>query len=110
MPVSPEFVTKACARLSEVRPVTFKKMFGGLGFYCEGEFFAVGDDDKICFKVDERTVASYEERGMGPWMMGGQENPAYRELPQEIFDDLGRLGEWIDAAVEVSRRKKVKKK
>lgn len=109
MPVSPEFVATATARLSEVRPISFKKMFGGLGFYCDEVFFAVGDDDRLYFKVDDATVGEYEVRGMGPWLMGDQVNNAYRELPQEIFRDDDQLGEWIDRAVSAARRRKAGK-
>lgn len=109
MPLSPGYYDAALARLQAARPITHRKMFGGAGFYLDGVFFGIADDDKVCFKVDSETRARYEDLGMGPWMMGGEVNDAYRELPSAILDDPEQLGGWIDEAVEVARRKANKK-
>lgn len=109
MPLSPDFYRSTLAQLSSARPVTVKKMFGGAGVYFGEAFFCILDDDKIFFKVDEATVGAFEEAGMGVWMMGGQPNAKYRELPAAVFEDLETLGDWIDASVEVARRKPARK-
>ncbi len=108
MPVSPDFVTRVSRQLSEARPIRIKKMFGGLGIYLDEAFFGVCDDDGTFFKVDESNLKRYEEAGMGPWMMGGVLNDKYRQVPEAVMDEPGELGEWIDAAAEVARRKKGK--
>ncbi|HTQ09894.1 MAG TPA: TfoX/Sxy family protein [Fimbriimonadaceae bacterium] len=106
MPITPAFTTRVTKQLTEARPVTTRKMFGGLGMYHEGVFFGVCDDDKTFFKVDEQTVGMYDSHGMGPWLMGAEINDKYREVPEAIMSDPGELGEWIDAAVGVARRRK----
>jgi DNA transformation protein len=83
-------------------------MFGGLGLYCEGTFFAVVDNDRLFFKVDAETEGAYEALGADGWVIEG-DPPApmpYREVPASILSDPGQLGEWIDAAVGVALRKK----
>jgi len=35
--------------LGAVRPVTARRMFGGVGFYAEGLFFAIATDDLLYF-------------------------------------------------------------
>ena len=64
-----------------------RKMFGGLGIYLGDAFFGICDDDQTFFKVDEQTVEQYENRGMGPWIMGGEINDKYRQVPEEIMAD-----------------------
>jgi DNA transformation protein and related proteins len=98
MPVSREFAALVSERLSEVRPVRIKPMFGGLGIYHGDVFFAVADDDRLFFKVSPETVGEYDGFGMGPWVLGGTENLKYREVPPAIFEDPSVLGGWIDAA------------
>lgn len=102
MPLSPEFYRSTLDRLSSIRPITAKRMFGGAGVYLDGAFFCVLDDDKIFFKVDSKTATEYEAAGMGPWMMGGQPNDKYRELPPHVLDHDDLLGEWMDASARVA--------
>lgn len=110
MSVSKQFVEETAVALSAARPVTFKKMFGGTGYYCEDAFFAVGDDDHLFFKVDDLTRGSFLEHGMEVWICGGQEMHAYREVPSHVLTDPVLCGTWIDAAVGAARRLKSKKK
>jgi DNA transformation protein len=106
MPLSPEFLSRVNTQLSAARPVRTRKMFGGLGIYLDEAFFGVCDDDKTFFKVDDTNIEAYESRGMGSWIMGGQINDKYREVPGDVMADPGELGDWIDAAAEVAKRKK----
>jgi DNA transformation protein and related proteins len=108
MPLSAEFLSRATAQLNAARPVRTRKMFGGLGIYLGEAFFGVCDDDKTFFKVDDENIQEYESRGMGPWIMGGQINDNYREVPDGVMADPGELGDWIDAAAEVAARRKKK--
>lgn len=96
------------ARLGASRPIRARRMFGGVGLYCDEVFFAVLDDDRVFFKTDEQTRPQYEAAGMGQWAIESPSGGAmpYHEVPAEVLDDPRRLGEWIDAAVEVARRKK----
>jgi DNA transformation protein len=110
MPVTPGFVEATVSQLQKARPIRSKPMFGGLGIYLDEVFFCVADDDRLYFKVDPETVASYEEKGMGPWMLGGDPNLNYREVPPDVFADVDTLGEWIDASAEAAVRLKKKTK
>jgi len=110
MPLSPEYYASTLGTLSTARPVTARKMFGGAGYYLEATFFAIADDDRLFFKVDSANLASYEERGMEPWVLEGKPSPNYRELPEEIFRNPEELGHWIDASVAAAVRLKSKKK
>lgn len=106
MPVTKEFTERVVAQMSAARPIRHRPMFGGLGFYLDEAFFAVGDDDRLFFKVSSETAPLYEAHGMGPWFCAGVENLKYREVPSVVLDDPDTLGKWMDAAAAVARQKK----
>lgn len=112
MPVTKEYCEAALARLAEARPIRSRKMFGGVGIYCQEVFFAVIDDDRLYFKVDEQTEPAYLEHGSAIWTIEGPEAGAgvqpYREVPAPVWDDLSLLGEWIDESVAAALRRKAK--
>lgn len=107
VPISETYLQTTVELLSNVRPVTAKKMFGGAGLFCEEVFFAVVDDDRLYFKVDTVNLPDFEALDTEPWIMNPRSpKPApYRELPAAILHDPQQLGAWIDAAVAVARRK-----
>lgn len=112
MPVTDAAVQTLLAPLSAVRAITSRKMFGGIGIYCDGVFFAVIDDDRLYFKVDEVNLPDYDEMGARQWVIEGPNGGAmpYRELPDKILNDPNVLGSWIDDSVRVAQTKKTKKK
>lgn len=109
MPLSPEFYKSALDTLSASRPIRARKMFGGAGVYLDEVFFSVLDDDRIFFKVDAENVGEYDALGMGPWVMMGEPQDHYRELPPSIYEDASKLGEWMDKSAAAAARKKKKK-
>ncbi len=98
--------------LRAIRPITSRKMFGGVGVYCDGVFFACIDDDRLYFKADELTLPMFETYGAEQWEIEGQSGGPmpYWEVPSAILADSEALGGWIDAAVGVANRKKKPKK
>jgi DNA transformation protein and related proteins len=108
MPVTDVVVQKFIERLAASRSITHRKMFGGVGLYCDGVFFAVIDDDRLYFKVDDVNFPDYQAFGMPQWVIEGANGGAmpYYEVPDQVLADAEKLGEWIDAAVDVANRKK----
>ena len=107
MPVTPERVEQFLQRLSEVRPITSRKMFGGIGIYCDGIFFAVIDNDRLYFKSDAESDPMYEAHGAAQWVIEGDPLAPmpYREIPPSIYASP-EFEAWIDAAVAVATKKK----
>jgi DNA transformation protein len=108
MPVTPDKVKELLAPLEAVRTIASKKMFGGIGIYSDGVFFAVIDDDRLFFKADDVNGPDYDEHDADQWVIAG-EPPSpmpYREVPSAILADSKEIATWIDAAVEVALRKK----
>jgi DNA transformation protein len=87
-------------------------MFGGVGIYADGLFFALIDDDRLYLKVDDGNRSKFEAAGMGPFLpFGDASKPmGYYELPGDLLEDQERLGPWIDDALEVARRARRAKK
>lgn len=110
MPVTDEAVRRLLAPLEAIRSITSRKMFGGVGLYCDGVFFAVIDDDRLYFKFDAETAPYFDAVGAAQWVIEGPMGGAmpYREVPAGLHDQ--ELGRWIDAAVGVAVRKKSKSK
>lgn len=50
MASKPEFVEFVAEQLRDVGAITYKKMFGEYGLYCDGKFFAVICDDALFIK------------------------------------------------------------
>jgi DNA transformation protein len=97
--------------LQSVGPVTGKRMFGGLGFYLDGLFFALLFRERLYFKVDERNRGDYEARGMEPFRPPrGKSSLAYYEVPLEVLEDRRALKAWAAKSIEAARTSGGKKK
>lgn len=112
MPITQAFLEATIARLSAARPVTYRKMFGGAGVYLDGFMFAVLDDDRVYFKVDEVNEGRYVDAGTDLFVYDPSKGATmpYREVPPKVWESPNTLGEWMDASVEVVKRKKAGKK
>ncbi len=110
MPVTKEYRAETMQTLNQVTEVTDRAMFGGVGLYSEGLFFALMDNDKLYFKVDDSNRPDYEAAGTGPFYPFGEESMImqYYEVPESVLDEPQILREWIDKAVAVARAKKQK--
>lgn len=105
MPVSPQFLQFALDQLGGVRPVSSRRMFGGVGFYAGELFFAIADNDTIYLKVDDATRGAYEREGMRPFQPFGPGTApmrGYFELPPRLFEDVEELADWVRAALTVA--------
>jgi DNA transformation protein len=109
--VSPSFKTFILEQLGRsVRDVRARSMFGGVGIYGDGFFFALIDEDTLYFKVDESNRPDFEARGMGPFQPYGEdgETMGYYQVPEDLLEDAEALGQWAEKAISVARRKKAR--
>lgn len=106
MPVSPSYKAFAVEQLSAVAPVTTRAMFGGVGIYSGGLFFALVDDDRLYFKVDGATRPRFVAAGMGAFdpFKDGKPMNGYYEVPGEVLEDEERLPAWMREAMAVAAR------
>jgi DNA transformation protein len=107
MSVSPSYKAFVLEQLSAAGTVTAKSMFGGVGLYCRGLFFALIDDDALYLKVDDATRPEFERLGSQPFRPFGDDSPGmqYYELPAAVLEDRAAVRQWVDCALGAARRK-----
>lgn len=112
MAVSPGYRDYVLEQLARVAPVTSRAMFGGVGVYSDGLFFALMDDEALYLKVDDTNRGDFEAIGMGPFRPFGDETHVmqYYELPADLLEDAEALRPWVEAAIDVARRSRKAKK
>jgi DNA transformation protein len=97
-------------QLERVAPVTPKSMFGGVGLYTQGLFFALIAEDQLYFKVDDTTRPDFERLGMKPFRPFGEESAmGYYEVPADVLEDVTELGVWMRKAIDVAGKAKQRK-
>ena len=75
-------------QLSEHGDIAARPMFGGAGFYLDGEFFGILYEERLYFRVSPETIGEYTARKMKPFAPNhGQRSFPRKELSKGI-------GEW----------------
>ncbi|HEX2206874.1 MAG TPA: TfoX/Sxy family protein [Longimicrobium sp.] len=111
MAVTPEYREFVLEQLGRVAPVTARAMFGGVGVYSSGFFFALMADDTLYLKVDDTNRPDFEAAGMGPFRpFEGGGAMQYYEFPADLLEDADALRPWVDKAIGVARRGRTRKK
>src|SRR5512138_92549 len=111
MAVSQSYREFVLEQLGRVTPVTSKSMFGGVGIYAQGLFFALIAEDRLYFKVDDATRPHFEQRGMEPFRPFGEESAmGYYEVPADVVEDSVQLAGWMKKAIDVAAKARINKK
>ena len=111
MAVSQGYRDYVVEQLGRVAPVTGKSMFGGVGLYAEGVFFALISQDRLYFKVDDATRPDFERLGMEPFRPFGEDSAmGYYEVPADVVEDAAQLRPWMRRAVDVALKSRSRKK
>lgn len=105
MAVDETFRAYVLDQLSYVTPVESRPMFGGVGIWSEGHFFALIAGDRLYFKVDDSNRADYEARGSEKFG-----KMPYYTVPPEILDEPGDLRGWVEKSLTIARTKGSKKR
>jgi DNA transformation protein len=96
-------------QLERLKPVTSRKMFGGIGVYHAGIMFALIFDDAVYFRVDDTNRHNYEHAGYLQ-LPAHPDRPNHRmpyfQIPDDLLDDPDRLEPWFNDTLEAARRAK----
>jgi len=96
MAVSESYREFVLEQLGRVTPVTGKSMFGGVGIYAQGLFFALIAEDRLYFKVNDATRPDFERLGMEPFRPFGEDSAmGYYEVPADVVEDSVQLAAWM---------------
>ena len=107
MAISESYREFVLEQLGRVTPVTGKSMFGGVGIYAQGLFFALMAEDRLYFKVDDTTRPDFEQLGMEPFRPFGEDSAmGYYEVPADVVEDSAQLAAWMRKAIEVAAKAK----
>ncbi len=111
MAVSPGYQSFIIEQLERISLITSKNMFGGVGLYAEGYYFALMAEDRLYFKVDDSNRPDFEAAAMGPFRPYGDERAMqYYEVPIEVLEDEDALRRWAEKAIAVAQRAKKRKR
>ena len=111
MAVTPSYRSFVIEQLERITPITAKNMFGGVGLYAEGYFFALIGEDRLYFKVDDSNRSDFEAAAMEPFRPYGDDRAMqYYEVPIEVLEDVDALREWGEKAIAVARRARQRKR
>src|SRR5215813_13091032 len=103
MAVSQSYREFVLEQMGRVTPVTGKSMFGGVGIYAEGLFFALIAEDRLYFKVDDISRLDFERLGMEPFRPFGDDSAmGYYEVPADVVEDSDQLAIWMRKAISVA--------
>ena len=98
------FVELVLDQLRQVPAVTWRRMFGGWGFYSGGIFFAIVGGGRLYFKTDEGDREAFRSRGMGPFVYGEDQGlVSYWEVPPDVLEDPDELARWANRAIDAAR-------
>jgi DNA transformation protein and related proteins len=88
-------------QLESVLPaIHAKAMFGGVGIYSHGVFFALIAGDTLYFYADETSRADYNASD------GQRFGKNYFEVPIGVLEDVELLREWAQKALVAAQKKR----
>jgi DNA transformation protein len=112
MAVSNDYRDFVLDQLAPAGRIAARAMFGGVGLYLDGLFFALIDDDTLYFKVNDTTRTRYEEAGSRhfcPFPDRPDQTMAYWQVPAEVLEDPELLCEWAREALGVALAKRARR-
>lgn len=105
MAVSDSFLAYVLEQLEGLGRVRPKRMFGGIGLYCDDLFFALIDDDTLYLKADDSTREEFVKRRLRPFQPfrdKPETSMSYYEAPADALEDPEALAAWARKAVRVA--------
>lgn len=107
-----EFVSYLLEQLHLMNGVTYKRMFGGYGIFCDGLMFGLVADDQFYLKADEQNLDYFTELSLEPFTYLKQGKPfnlSYYRAPEEVLDDAEEMLLWANRSFEAALRANAKK-
>lgn len=105
MSVSNDYRDFVLEQLAGAGRVTPRRMFGGVGLYLDGLFFALIADDTLYFKTDDTNRLRFERAGSRPFCPypdRPDRQMGYWEVPAEVLEDADELKRWAREALAVA--------
>ena len=97
----------ACEALAPLGRIERKRLFGGHGLYLDGFIFALVLRDTLYLKTDAQTAPQFDARALPPFAYereGKTVATAYRQAPEDVFEDRDTAREWGNLAMQAALR------
>ncbi len=105
MTVSSSFLLSAVESMSQVAPVSYRRIFNGYGIYHQGVQFAIAIHDRLYFRADDYSRSIYIAKRMTAFLPStietGESN--FFQLPDEVLAQPAELVFWMRIAVEAAQ-------
>jgi DNA transformation protein len=105
MAVGSDYLQYVLEQLSALEHASSRRMFGGIGLYCDGVFFALIDDDALFFKVDDSDRDDYTARNISAFRPVADTpdiSMSYFEVPADALEDRDELAVWARKSLAVA--------
>ena len=102
LPVSSDYLAYVLEQLAGLAGLSARRMFGGVGLYCEELFFGLIDNDTLYLRVNDDNRADYTARGMSqfrPYADRPELSMSYYEAPADVLEDPAQLVSWARRSV-----------
>ena len=100
------FETFVTDQLSGAGRIFARRMFGGIGLYCDGVFFGLIARDELYLKVDDATRGAFEAEDSRPFKPYA-DRPVTRQyyaVPLAVLESAPELVRWAERAIAVAGR------
>ncbi|MGB6357096.1 MAG: TfoX/Sxy family protein [Steroidobacteraceae bacterium] len=105
MAVSDDYLQYVLEQLAGLVPLATRRMFGGVGLYCEDRFFGFIAGDTLYFKVNDSNRGDYEMRRMSrfrPFADRPELSMTYYEVPADTLEDADECRLWARKSVAIA--------
>ena len=105
MTISNHFLLHAVESMSQVVPISYRRIFNGYGIYHQGVQFAIIVNDRVYFRADEHSRDLYLAKRMTAFLpaaiTSGESN--FFQLPEHVLSQPAELIFWVRIAVEAAQ-------
>jgi DNA transformation protein and related proteins len=102
---SRQFEAFVTDQLSGAGDIIARRMFGGVGLYCDGVFFGLIARDELYLKVDEATRGAFEAEGARPFKPYADRpvTMQYYSVPVSVLESAPELVRCARRAIAVAK-------
>jgi DNA transformation protein and related proteins len=106
MTLNSTFVKNALEAMATVAPITYRRIFNGVGIYHLGVQFAIILQDNLYFRANEDSRCLFEAKLMPAFQPRGADmvESFFFQLPEDVLQKPDELKYWMRIAVEASHQ------
>ena len=104
MTINNHFLLHAVERMSQIAPISYRRIFNGYGIYHLGVQFAIIINDRLYLRADEQSRHLYLAKHMTAFLPAaittGESN--FFQLPNEVLSQTPELLFWMRVAIDAA--------